>query len=101
MAEEHEFEVDVFISYSGKDKDWVRGELLARIEKAGLKACIDYRNFTRGAQSIKEMERAVLTCCKTLLVLTPDYVISEWCEFENAMVQALDPANKSLRLIPL
>lgn len=92
---------DVFISYSSKDKDWVRGELLRRIEQAGLKAFIDFRDFTRGAPSIKECERGVKKCRKTLIILTPDYLKSGWAEFENIMVQTLDPANKSLRLIPL
>ena len=54
------------ISYCSKDKAWVRGELLKRIEQAGLKAFIDYRDFTRGAPSIKEMERGVMKCRKTL-----------------------------------
>lgn len=79
----------------------MRGELLKRIEQAGLKAFIDFRDFTRAAPSIKEMERGVLKCRKTLLVLTPDYIQSEWCEIENIMVQTLDPANRKLRLIPL
>ncbi|MEN6578300.1 MAG: toll/interleukin-1 receptor domain-containing protein [Phycisphaerales bacterium] len=92
---------DVFISYSSKDKEWVRGELLTRIEQAGLKAYIDFRDFTRGAPSIKEMERGVTNCTKTLLVLTPNYLDSGWTEIENIMVQTLDPANHGLRLIPL
>ena len=96
-----EYEYDVFISYSSRDKDWVRGELLKRIEQAGLKAFIDFRDFKGGAFSIKEMERGVLKCRKTLLVLTPDYVKSGWCMIENIMTVTLDPTNESLRLIPL
>ncbi len=91
-----EFEFDVFISYSSKDKKWVRGELLKRIEQAGLKAFIDYRDFTRGAPSIKECERGVVKCRKTLIVLTPDYIESEWCELEAIMTQTLGPANRDL-----
>ena len=34
---------DVFISYSSKDKEWVRGELLQRIEKAGLRGVVDFK----------------------------------------------------------
>jgi tetratricopeptide (TPR) repeat protein len=92
---------DVFISYSSKDKEWVRGELLQRIEKAGLRAFIDFRDFTRGAVSIREMERGVIECRKTLLILTPDYIDSEWAEIEVRMGQTLSPANRDLRLIPL
>ncbi|HYX71941.1 MAG TPA: TIR domain-containing protein, partial [Nitrososphaera sp.] len=101
MPHQLEFEYDVFISYSSHDKEWVRGELLNGIEKVGLRVFIDFRDFKGGAPSIKEMERGVSTCRKTLLVLTPDYIESEWCEIENIMLQALDPANRDLRLIPL
>jgi TIR domain len=77
-------EMDVFISYSSsRDKDWVRGELVGRIEEAGLHAFIDYRDFTRGASSIREMERGVVEARKTLLVLTPDYVQNEYAEIES------------------
>jgi TIR domain-containing protein len=93
--------MDVFISYSSRDKAWVRGELLPCIEKAGIKAFIDFRDFTRGAPSLQEMERGVRECPKTLLVLTPDYVESEWAEIESIMAQTLSPANRDLRLIPL
>src|SRR5258705_7302975 len=95
------YEYDVFISYSSSDKEWVRGELLKRIEDAGLRAFIDFRDFTRGADGIKEMERAVRICRKTLLILTPDYVKSDWCELENRMSTTLDPVNRNLRRIPL
>ncbi len=96
-----EYKFDVFISYSSHDEAWVRGELLKRIEQAGLKAFIDFRDFTRGAPSIKECERGVVECRKTLLILTPNYIESEWCEFEGVMAQTLSPANRDLRIIPL
>ena len=31
-----EFPYDAFVSYSSRDQAWVRGELLTRIEQAGL-----------------------------------------------------------------
>jgi hypothetical protein len=96
-----EFNYDVFISYSSKDKAWVRGELLPRLEASGLRVCIDYRDFRPGAPSITEMERAVLTSRKTVLVLTPDYVASAWTEFETLMLQTLDPAARQRRIVPL
>lgn len=100
-ATQGKYKFDVFISYSSKDKKWVRGELLKRIEKVGLRTLIDFRDFERGQPSIKEMERAVKKSRKTLLVLTPNYLKSEWCEFESLMVATLTPANRKRRLIPL
>ncbi|MBI5383164.1 MAG: TIR domain-containing protein [Verrucomicrobia bacterium] len=101
MTDRDQFEFDVFISYSSKDKAWVRGELLKRLEEAGLKAIIYFRDFTPGAASIKEMEHGVVKCRKTLLVLTPNYLESEWCEIEFRMAQTLDPANRDHRIVPL
>jgi len=101
MVEETDYKYDVFISYSSKDQEWVRGELLERIESAGLTAFIDHRDFKPGALNVKECKRGVVESRKTLVVITPDYIESEWCEFEAVMVQTLGPANRDLRLIPL
>jgi len=95
------FEYDVFISYSSHDRQWVRDDLLPRIEHSGLRAFIDFRDFKPGAPSIKEMERGITTCRKTLVILTPSYIASEWCDIEGVMLQTLSPANRDLRLIPL
>ncbi|MEM9567393.1 MAG: toll/interleukin-1 receptor domain-containing protein, partial [Cyanobacteria bacterium P01_E01_bin.34] len=95
------YDYDVFISYSTKDKAWVRGELLTRLRKAGLRICIDYENFRPGAPAIKEMERAAKTSRKTLLVLTPNYLKSRWAEFERYLLQIEDPTNTDLRLLPV
>jgi hypothetical protein len=96
-----DFAYDVFVSYSSQDRTWVRGELLTQLEAAGLKVFIDFRDFDVGAPGITEMERGVLTSHKTLLVLTPAYLKSQWTEFENLMLQTLDPAARGRRLIPL
>jgi len=92
---------DVFISYSSQDRKWVRDELLKQLEARGLKACVDLRDFQRGAPTVKEIERALQTSRKTLLILTPAYLESGWTEFETLILQTLDPANRDLRLIPL
>ncbi|MDP9317054.1 MAG: toll/interleukin-1 receptor domain-containing protein [Chloroflexota bacterium] len=96
-----DYEYDVFISYSHHDKVWVRSELLPRLETAGLSVCIDFRDFRPGAPSITEMERAATTSRKTVLVLTPEYLASDWSTFENIMLQTLDPVNRTLRVIPI
>ncbi|MBI5304790.1 MAG: CHAT domain-containing protein, partial [Chloroflexi bacterium] len=96
-----QFDYDVFISYSSKDAEWVRGDLLKWLEAHGLRVCIDFRDFRVGAVGVTEMERAVRTSRKTVLVLTPNYLASDWTAFENLMLQTLDPINRELRLIPL
>lgn len=96
-----EFAYDVFLSYSQADARWVRGELLKRLERAGLKVCIDYRDFVAGAPKLTEPERAIINSRKTVLVLTPAYLADGWDEFETLLLQTLDPASRQRRLIPL
>jgi len=92
---------DVFISYSHKDEDWVHQWLLPRLKATGLHTCIDVEDFEVGAPSVTEMERAVIQSAKTLLVLTPEYLASEWTEFENILAQTLDAAARRRRVLPL
>lgn len=95
------FHYDAFISYSHRNDQWVWNWLLPRLRRAGLEVCIDRDSFELGAPSLTEMERAVVQSKKTLLVLTPEYLASEWCEFENILAQTLDPAARRRRVIPL
>jgi hypothetical protein len=92
---------DLFISYSHHDSEWVVGWLLPRLRAAGLRVCIDRESFDIGVPSLVNMERAVDNSRHTLLVLTPTYVASEWCEFEELLTQTQDPAGRRRRLLPL
>lgn len=101
MSGQTDYPYDVFISYSHADREWVWDVLLPRLEEAGLKVIIDDRDFEPGAPLVTEKERAALQSRKTLLVLSPAYVDSEWAEFVNILVQTLDPAARKRRLIPV
>ncbi len=92
---------DVFISYSHHDVDWVKDWLLPRFELAGLKVCIDFRDFDIGIPSLTNMENAVERSQKTLLVMTPNWVKSEWTNFESLLIQTEDPSGVRQRTLPL
>jgi WD40 repeat protein len=100
MTGQAEYQYDVFISYSHTDKEWVHGWLLPRLEAASLRVCIDF-DFDVGVPSLVNMERAVDNSRRTLLVLTPAWVESEWTEFETLLTQTTDPAARRRRLLPL
>src|SRR5271166_6195772 len=93
MPQEPNFKYDVFISFSSEDKQWVHDVLLKRIEAERFRALVYDRDFTPGAFIIKEIERGVQQCRKTLLILTRAYIESDWCEIENIIGYG--------RLIPL
>ena len=92
---------DVFISYSHADATWVWEWLRPRLEAAGLRVCLDRRDFDVGVPSLENMERAVDHSRHTLLVLTPAWVDSEWTAFEELLTQTADPAARRRRLLPL
>jgi DNA-binding winged helix-turn-helix (wHTH) protein/pimeloyl-ACP methyl ester carboxylesterase len=94
-----EFTYDVFISYSSQDQEWVQHELLKQLEAQGMKVCIDFRDFQPGIPIVKEIERALQTSRKTLLILTPAYLESAWAEIETFVLHTFNPANRTL--IPL
>jgi len=101
MRSEDTFRYDAFISYSHRDKDWVQGWLLPRLEQAGLRICIDFRDFEPGLPSLVNMENAIERSHKTLIVLTPEWIASEWTTFESLLIQTDDPTGRRQRLIPL
>jgi tetratricopeptide (TPR) repeat protein len=91
----------IFISYSHHDKAWVCEWLLPRLEAAGLKVLIDYRDFVVGAPVLVNIERSVEASRRTLLVLTLQWVASEWTNFESLLLQTGDPTGLRGRLLPL
>ncbi|MBX0329098.1 toll/interleukin-1 receptor domain-containing protein [Oscillochloris sp. ZM17-4] len=95
------YKKDVFISYSHKNGQWVREKLLPALEQRGFSVIIDIRDFQAGSFSVEEMQRGVIDCKRVLIVLTPDYISSEWSKFENAMAQTQDPGALQRKLIPV
>ncbi len=101
MAEEPDDRYDVFVSYSPEDREWVDSVLLVRLDQAGLRVAIDHRTFAIGAPRLLNIERAVERSWRTVVVLTPAWVASEWNIFVGLLVRAADPAARRRRLLPL
>jgi hypothetical protein len=89
------------VSYSSTDRDWVRDEVLPRLERAGFRVCVDFRDFTLGAPIVTEIERALVSSRRALLVFTPAYLASDWSTFEAILGQTLDPAARQGLLLPI
>ncbi len=101
MAEPASYRYDVFISYHPRDGDWVWEWLLPRLEQAGLRVCIDQNCFQPGAPVATEIERAVSESRRTLVVMTPAWVESQWDQFEALLIHQKDAAARIRRLIPV
>lgn len=95
------FEYDVFVSYRHRepDKSWVRKQLVPQLEALGLRVCVDYRDFRLGMVLIKEMERAVVKSRCTLAVLSPQYLQSNFTEFESLIAEHLGLEAGARRLL--
>ncbi|KAL1434236.1 hypothetical protein MTO96_011876 [Rhipicephalus appendiculatus] len=83
---------DVFLSFSSRDADWVHEQLLPGVEALGFSVCTYERNF-KGGFLLQDIIRDAVACSRrTLLLLTGNFVESEWCrwEFRLAYQRAMD-----------
>src|SRR5262245_30811345 len=101
MIEHAREQYDVFISYCQAEHEWVREELLPELENAQLHVLVDYRDFEIGVPKLVTVERAVDRSRYTLVVLTNDWLSSEWSEFESLLAGSADPAGRTHKLMPL
>lgn len=92
---------DVFVSYAHEDKNWVSKTLVPHLKRKRLRVCLDCDNFEAGQPVDREIESAIRSSRKTILVLTPAYLRSEWTEREHILLTTLDPAARKGRIVPL
>jgi hypothetical protein len=103
MAEQTNYLYDGFISYSHSDADreWVWRTLLPRLEQADLRVCIDDNDFEIGVPRLVNIERAVDRSRYTMVVLTPEWIKSEWAEFESLLIGTVDQVAHKERILLL
>lgn len=95
-----EYTYDVYVSFSSADESWVEQHLLPQLDSAGLSVCVP-RSMPLGRPIIDNIEDAVTQSRKTLLVLTPRWLTSDWSRYEALLVGTSDPAGALARTIPL
>ncbi|KFO32858.1 Toll-like receptor 6 [Fukomys damarensis] len=71
-----------FISYSGHDSAWVKNELLPNLEKENLQICLHERNFVPGKSILENIINCIEKSYKSIFVLSPNFIQSEWCHYE-------------------
>lgn len=92
---------DVFLSFSSRDADWVHAQLLPGVEALGFSVCTYERNF-KGGFLLQDIIRDAVACSRrTLLLLTGNFVESEWCrwEFRLAYQRALGDHTNRLVIV--
>uniref|UniRef100_A0A8C3NY66 TIR domain-containing protein n=2 Tax=Cyanoderma ruficeps TaxID=181631 RepID=A0A8C3NY66_9PASS len=73
-----------FISYSERDALWVKNELIPNLEKGEgcLQLCQHERNFIPGKSIVENIINCIEKSYKSIFVLSPNFVQSEWCHYE-------------------
>ncbi|NWI69620.1 TLR1 protein, partial [Todus mexicanus] len=73
-----------FISYSERDSLWVKNELIPNLEKGEgrVQLCQHERNFIPGKTIVENIINCIEKSYKSIFVLSPNFVQSEWCHYE-------------------
>ena len=74
---------------SAEDDAWVMDELQPNMEEGlePLRLCMKSRDFTPGHFLLDSIDESIHQSRKTILVLSPNFVASEWCYHEMQMAQ--------------
>ncbi|XP_013173415.1 PREDICTED: slit homolog 2 protein [Papilio xuthus] len=94
---------DAFVSYSSKDEAWVASELVPMLERGdhSYKLCLPYRDFAVSGNVVENLTRAVQTSRRTIMVLSENFIKSEWSsiEFKSAHLQVLRDRRRRLIVV--
>ncbi len=85
-----DFKYDAFVAYSshGDERSWVHMTLREKLEdEHGLKLCMYHRDFMVGRDLADTIVEGINSSDKTLLILSPAFLQSGWCEFEVRMAK--------------
>jgi hypothetical protein len=91
----------VFVSYNHEDGGWVRRYLVLMLRAANISYEIDYDDFKLGLDCAESMKDAVANSRHTLVVLTPNWINSDWTNFEADLAIEKDPRGEQRSLIVL
>ncbi|MBV9157124.1 MAG: AAA-like domain-containing protein [Acidobacteriaceae bacterium] len=95
------FRYDVYVSYSHRDRDWVKSYLLPNLESAGLSVFIDPDYLPGGAMWERRLDQAFNQSRNILLIMSPDYFASKWTEIEVGRAMRLLDDEHGRRVIPI
>ncbi len=91
----------IFISFSHQQIDWVKNRLVPCLTAGGAEVIIDYQHFTIGKAVVGQMDNWQDQADKHLLVLSPDYLKSDYCQHEMQRAIAKDPSFSHGLVLPV
>ncbi|KAL8604223.1 hypothetical protein ACOMHN_014791 [Nucella lapillus] len=88
LRERRKFKYDLFVSYAEENLSWVQHRLIPVLEgQWGLRLCIHQRDFLPGKHIVDNISDCVEDSERILLVFSPFFTRSEWCQFELKLCQ--------------
>lgn len=91
---------DFFVSYNKADKEWAKW-IAGTLEENNYTTYIQAWDFKPGNNFILQMQDAIKKCKRTIIVLSQNYLNSEYCQAEWAAAYNCDPTGESKKLIPV
>ena len=87
------FKYDAFVLYSSipDDRLWVHFKLVSELENTfGFRLCIHHRDFLAGCAIVNSIEQAIRTSRKVLVIISENFLRSQWCIEEVHMTSSID-----------
>ncbi|XP_070566814.1 uncharacterized protein [Ptychodera flava] len=92
---------DFLVCFSNKDEEWALA-LLTKLEKDhGLKGIIHFRDFMPGAAIVDNIVTFIEKSHKTIVVLTPDFNSSRWCQYELKQAHCVSMESERDIIVPI
>ncbi|KAK6636750.1 hypothetical protein RUM43_010413 [Polyplax serrata] len=107
FEEEHDRDrlFDAYVSYSVKDESFVNQVLAPGLEQTDprYRLCLHYRDFNVSAYIADTIIEAVESSRRTIVILSKNFLHSEWCrfEFKSALHEVLKDRRRRLIVITL
>ena len=96
------FSYDGFVVYSDEDRQWVHNIMMDEIENVRkMKLCVHHRDFIPGDDIDEQIVRSVDNSRKTLLILTKNFLASDWCLYEMKVARNKLQAEGKDVIIPI
>ncbi|XP_068705109.1 uncharacterized protein [Montipora foliosa] len=100
---DQQFRYDVFVTFSSQDSNWIKKALIPLLDNHEINYCIHYKDFEIGKPVIDNVTQSVYTSRKVLIVMSHNYMSSEFCrgELEIALYRCAtmgDPCVIAIRI---
>eukprot|EP00058_Branchiostoma_floridae_P025844 XP_002611334.1 hypothetical protein BRAFLDRAFT_73275 [Branchiostoma floridae] len=99
--EDEDKEYDAFLSYSQHDLDVVMHDVLPALEnrEPPYRVCLHHRDFLPGIPIAENIANAVNSSKRTIILLSNNFLESDWCQFEFQAAHAQMLQDRANRVI--